>query len=240
MARMKRDSGETYTFGYLDESATSQCRYFGCGLLIHGPCVSGMKDRGLNQCYREWQQEHGFSLNADIGWKKVPTKPGKYLSYYLALVDAFFSNPQLSFHALVVDTQHYPLDSDRFFKGSADRGIDSFAYHLIRARAIRFPQGSKQLYFRFDRRQRPAGQALRTLGSRVREAADELAAKSGERISVRMRSIDGPRHPLIFIADILLGAVTADLNGKTYSAGKLEVTENPASPRSGSRGSNVS
>ncbi|GEM_PF-4662767 len=163
-------------------------------------------------------------MRADIVWKKVPTKPGKYLDFYLALVRSFFENKDLSFHALVVDTSKSPLDSHKFFKSSKDHGIDAFAYHLIRSRVLRFPAGSERLHIKLDRRQRPPDLTTRDLGVRLREADRDFATVSGHPpLTIRLNSVKGGQHTLLHLCDLLLGAVTADLNRKTRSMGKLAI-----------------
>jgi hypothetical protein len=217
--RVREDSVGRYTFGYIDESGTSS-RYFACGLLIHGPHISGIEDNILNQQLRNLKTECGICTTGDIAWKKVPTKPGQYFDLYRSFLQGFFRHPNLSFNALVVDTHQYPLDSQIFFRGSKDLGIDSFSFHLVRSRILRFWKGDERLYLRFDRRQRPTNLTLRNLAFRLRTILPQTDTLSPR---ITTRSINGARHPLVQITDLLLGCVTSSLNKQTQSVTKLQL-----------------
>jgi hypothetical protein len=233
--RVASDTTPRYTFGYLDESATSQ-RYFGCGMLVHGPDVSGVLDKRLNEHIRSLKVAAGIRLRGDVAWKKTPSRDGQYLTLYRRYIEGFFRQPALSFHAIVVDTHRYPLDSRTFFRGSKDAGIDAFAFQLLRSRLLpRIPAGAI-VRLKFDRRCRPHDQGLRSIGARLRQCA--ATAYPDDPPAIRLASVEGGRHPLVQVADVLLGCVTASLNGNTQSRGKLALIDlltqklrrNPADP----------
>jgi len=219
--RMRADDREIYSFGYVDESGTSE-RFFGCGLLVHGPGVSGREGVAINERLARLKERHGMTRQGDFGWKKVPSKPGKYLDFYRTCIDGFMARGSLAFHALVVDTRRYRLDSRKFFRGSKDHGIDAFAYHLVRARVLRFWRDGQELYIRFDQRQRPDGLDLVQLRDRLRKAVPESGFPAPR---IRVRSVSGDRHPLLRLCDVLLGCVTADLNAKTTRKTKLALID---------------
>lgn len=220
--RIREDRRPIYTFGYIDESGTSE-RYFGAGLLLSGPAVSGVHDRRLNEHIRQLKVRSGIKLCGDVGWKKVPSKEGMYLDLYTRYIDGFFRQPDLSFHCIVVDTQRYPLNGREYFHGSKDAGIDAFCFHLVRGRVLKPRAVSRHLVLRLDRRNRPKKQALALLRSRLREAALRYGGPNPP--AVKLRSITGARHPLVQVTDVLLGAVTASLNGKTRNRCKLGLIE---------------
>lgn len=206
------------TFGYIDESATSQ-RFFGCGLLLHGPCVSGADDKHLNEHIRQLKVQAGIRPRGDVSWKKTPNRDGNYLGLYRRYIDGFFCQPNLAFFALVVDTHRYPLDAKAFFRGSKDAGIDAFTFHLLRSHLLNDPGGSTRLRLRFDRRVRPARHSLQHLVRRLRQSG--TLSGGGTPLCITFRSVTGGRHPLLQVADILLGCVTASLNAAARSQGKL-------------------
>ncbi len=219
MGRMREDCRRIYTFGYLDESGTSE-RWFACGVVVHGPKVSGLDDDTLNLRLRHAKASSGIRLRGDIGWKKTPNKPGKYLDLYLAYVDFFFQEPRLSFNAIVVDTHKYPLDSPRFFRSSKDLGIDAFAIQLIRCRILRYWSGGERLYLRFDRRSRPDEATLLRVHGRLRRIADTEVRVDCQPPALNVRAITGGAHPLVHVTDLLLGSVCASANGRGLSGGK--------------------
>jgi hypothetical protein len=219
---MRDDSRCIYTFGYLDESGTSE-RWFACGVLIHGPKVSAVEDIALNQQLREAKVDSGIRLRGDLGWKKIPNRPGQYLDLYTAYVDFFFREPALSFNAIVVDTHKCPLDSRQFFRGSKDLGIDAFAIQLIRCRILRFWSGGERLYLRFDRRSRPDGATLLRVYGRLREIAKTEIRTGNPPPTLNARAVSGGAHPLVQVADLLLGSVCASANGRGLAGGKQAV-----------------
>lgn len=214
-ARLRHDTQPVWTFAYVDESGTSE-RWFAVGMLVHGSGISKADDIHLNDHIRSLKLEAGIQLRGDVCWKKTPKNPGRYLDYYLRCIDEFFQDPMLSFHAIVVDTHRHPLDSRTFFRGSKDAGIDAFAFHLLRARVLRGLHCEHHLHIRFDRRCRPDDATVARITTRLRSEADDS-------IQITARSITGGRHPLIQVADLLVGAITACQNQRTTSSGKLQI-----------------
>jgi hypothetical protein len=239
MPRVRDDDRRIFTFAYLDESGTSE-RFFASGLLVHGPRVSGADDESLNQLLREAKKASGFDLRADIGWKKIPNKPGKYLDLYRSFVDLFFREPQLSFNSILVDTHEYPLDSRTFFRGSKDRGIDAFSVQLIRCRLLRYWEGGERLHLRFDRRSRPDGVTLLDVLAKLRRIARSEVRTGAAPPTLTARSITGGRHPLVQLADLLVGSVCAAGNGRGGSGGKAAMIQHVAAYLGGSPGSPTS
>lgn len=215
LMRLRYSDSPVCTFGYLDESGSGQ-RYFACGAVIHGPHVSGRADAELNRALREAKKQFGFQPRGDIGWKKVPTKDGKYRKFYNCLVDMFFGDPRLMFKAVVVNTGHFKLDSRQFYRGSKDAGMDSLMFHLMRSHLLRDWHGDRVLYLRFDRRDRPDEARFDRLRSRL--CALSLGV---ERPTISTRNVQGGSHPLMHVVDLLLGTVTAGLNERTTSPGRL-------------------
>jgi len=216
--RIRHDHRRVCTFAYLNESGTAE-RYFASGLVFHGPGVSGFEDRRMNEDLRNLKVQMGIRLRGDFGWKQVPRKPEKYLGFYRGCIRWFFEQPALAFHCIVVDTHSYPLDSKTFFPGSKDAGIDAFTFHLVRCRLQMLSHRMSRVHLRFDRRSRPAHQPIQKLGARLRRTAASQLGSHGPRITIR--SVQGGRHPLVHVCDLLLGCVTASLNEKTKQERKL-------------------
>ena len=220
--RLRHDARKNSSFAYVDEAGTSQ-RFFACGVLVHGPLVSGKDDERLNEHIRMLKVEAGIRLRGDVCWKKTP-KPGKYLNLYLRYIEGFFRHPRLSFNAIVVDTHKYPLDSKTFFAGSKDVGIDVFAFHLIEKRIVRFWTGGTRLHIRYDRRSRPREAYLAKLTSRLRQS-EIYSENKPSALIIRGRSVTGGRHSLLQVADVLLGCVVAPLNSALKHDGKLQLSD---------------
>ncbi|MEW6262897.1 MAG: DUF3800 domain-containing protein [Thermodesulfobacteriota bacterium] len=228
--RSRTDIRPIYTFGYVDESGISN-RWFVCGLLVHGPKVSGIDDVRLNKHIRSLKVEAGIAPRGDFGWKKIPTKPGKYMEFYKHCIKGFFRHPKLAFHAIVIDTHRYPLDSKTFFHGSRDVGMDAFAFHLIRSVVVHHLSQGEQAYMRFDQRSRPEGVTLA-------EVSRRLTSSVQPGVRFNLRSVVGGRHPLLQVTDLLLGCVAGALNGNITSSGRVAILDmlsgtlgrNPAQP----------
>ena len=203
-----------FTFGYLDESGTNS-RWFGCGLLTHGPSISPAADRALNRHMRKLMSNAGAPQSV-LSWKKVP-KPGKRLALYERLVEGFFRHPALAFQCVLVDQSRYAINDRAIFHGSQHVGIDAFAFHLVRLRVLEPWSSGDRFHLRLHRRSRPQEFPIHILISRLR-----ASAPFGVQVSVR--SVAGRNQPLVQLADILLGTVVSQRNALASSSGKAQLT----------------
>ena len=183
--------------------------------------MTGFQAKRLNDHIRKLRVESGLKPRGDIGWKKIPSREGKYLNLYRRYVEGFFRQPSLSFFSIIVDTHCYPIDSKTYFHGMKDAGIDGFSFQLIRSHLIPRISEDEVVRLKFDRRSRPPELGLRKIGKRIRQCASKTYPDNPP--SFRLSSVQGGRHPLIHVADLLLGSITASLNSKIRSNGKLAI-----------------
>jgi hypothetical protein len=70
------------------------------------------------------KEEHG--LKGRVKWSKIPSKAGKFLDGYKALVRDALETENVYFKAMVVDTQSHPLGNKKLWAGDQLVGYSKF------------------------------------------------------------------------------------------------------------------
>jgi hypothetical protein len=113
----------------------------GCSTQIIFCDESGLSDRfivlGALSCveHRDKVEEQikevkkRYALYSEIKWEKLPSKPGKFLDGYNAVLDLFLEST-MTFKALIVDTARHPMNHAEYTGGSYATGYYQF-YGLL-------------------------------------------------------------------------------------------------------------
>ncbi len=106
---------------FCDESGLSD-RFIVLGALSSDETRSKVEDR-INEVKKR------YALFSEIKWEKLPSKPGKFLDGYNAVLDLFLEST-MKFKALIVDTAVHPMNHGDYTGGSYATGYYQF-YGLL-------------------------------------------------------------------------------------------------------------
>lgn len=199
---------------YIDESSQSKHRYLALG------CVSvelrdSPKLSDLIMAARLPELPHGEAKWTKVSRTKLPA--------YKRIVDVIFENGDLAhFHCLFVDTTR--LDHHKFNQGDTEIGFNKEIYQL----AMKCARLYRDQLFHVYPDQRPTNQHPEEL----RLILNRGCRKKGDRRDWPFRRCqfrDSARTLPLQLADILLGAITFQLNGHSVAANaspaKCELSE---------------
>jgi hypothetical protein len=197
-------------FAFCDE-AYSAHRYFALGALLFVAGEGSVPAKVVSAVERKIQlvkTEYGLGT---IKWSKVPTKVGKKLDGYKALIDHFF-NDKMHFKCMIVDTRVNPLDNRDLWGGDALIGYLKF-YCVFLADGLmnRFPGYFYQITidgYTF-RTGDDCAQLERTIEGRYVNKSKPASAISHCRLSTSTEQ----ESNLLQLTDLLLGAVAFVWNG---------------------------
>lgn len=106
---------------FCDESGLSD-RFIVLGALLSEERRDKAEDR-IKEVKRR------YALFDEIKWEKLPSKPGKFLDGYNAVLDMFLEST-MTFKALIVDTVRHPMNHQDYTGGSYATGYYQF-YGLL-------------------------------------------------------------------------------------------------------------
>lgn len=215
---------------FCDESCHNAHRYFVLGAIFfafkEGSDVNAAI-RQIEEQLRHKKEEYG--LRGRVKWQKIPSRPGKFLEGYKALLREVLETENVYFKAMVVDTHNYPLDNKKRWAGDQLVGYSKFyCVFLSDGLMSRF----KDYFFDFTIDQfefRPDCDA-RLL---QRTAAWRFIRKSKPQPYLqycRITTADHRNSNLLQIVDLLVGAVAFCWNNPQRSqtareTSKLELVE---------------
>lgn len=185
---------------YIDESSQTQCRF----LLLGGTVLPTAAVATATQAIMDLKAPE--LTHGEMKWGKVSKAK---LPAYIRLVDSFFDNPALSeahFHSIVVDTSR--LNHRLFNQGSSEVGFNKEIYQLATKCARLYTTQCFNVYL--DQRETPQHpNDLRTILNMGRKKAGDRRDWPFRRCQFR----DSKKTPLLWISDILSGALAFHLNG---------------------------
>jgi len=163
------------------------------------------KTREIAARLRELKQEHGCRLPFEVKWTKVSAAK---VSLYLALMDYFFDNDDLSFRALVVPDKS-KLDHDAF-----EQTHDDFYYKMYfdMLKVLLDPTSQYNIYL--DIKDSRSADKTRKL----REVLSNSKYDFNRHIVRKMTTVRSEHVEQLQLADLLIGAVAyanRDLKGST-------------------------
>lgn len=176
---------------YCDESRHDACNanpYMGIG----GLWIPYERKDALRRRFDSIASEH--LLRGELKWSKVSEKS---LAGYKAIIDAFATDPELSFRVILVD--HKATDYALFHAGDHELGFYAFYYHMLTKWLL--PESSYIIIL--DHKVNSQEGRYSVLERRLKQTAPTST-------SIRKVGVANSRESrLAQLADLLTGAVTA-------------------------------
>lgn len=195
---------------YCDESChleRDRSRVMGFGAIS----VEAELARSLSQELRSLKTRSG--CRGELKWTKVSLKNAPF---YCDLVDFFFSKPELSFRALVVNGKDR-LDHEQYNQGSHDLFYYKMYYYLLRNIVEYDPRKELRVYI--DIKDTRSSQKVASLRDVLCNSFHDFDHR---RIS-RIQQIRSHESELLQLTDFLLGAVVYDSRKLTGNLAKRAV-----------------
>ncbi|HEY2233957.1 MAG TPA: DUF3800 domain-containing protein [Candidatus Angelobacter sp.] len=112
---------------FCDESCHNAHHFFVLGALFFafGPGADVTAAiRGIEEQLKKKKEEYG--LLGRVKWQKIPSRAGRFLDGYKALVRDVLETENVYFKAMVVDTHKHPLDNKKRWAGDQLVGYSKF------------------------------------------------------------------------------------------------------------------
>jgi hypothetical protein len=175
--------------------------------------VPKKKVRSISKNIRKIKQE--YNCNGELKWTKVSQKN---TLFYIALVDYFFSNAELSFRALVVGKKH-SLDHEQFNDGSHDSFYYKMYFYLIRNIVENRIDHTFEIYI--DIKDTRSGEKVYKLNDVLAYNFRDFEKKQVYKI----QQIRSHESELLQLADLLLGAITYENRGLHGNPAKQAIVQ---------------
>lgn len=156
-----------------------------------------------------------YRCEGELKWTKVSMKN---ILFYTALVDYFFTVPDVMFRALVVHHKER-LDHERYNDGSHDAFYYKMFYSLVQNVVGYGPQKSFQIFV--DIKDNQGTPRIKKLTEVLR---NRFYDQAGERIA-KIQQIRSHEAELLQLTDFFLGAVTYATRGLKTNQAKLIITK---------------
>lgn len=203
--------GETYNI-YCDES---------CHILhdhndimaLGSVTVPKEKVRAISKDIRKIK--HEYNCNGELKWTKVSRKNALF---YIALVDYFFSNEDLSFRSLIVRKKN-SLDHEQFNAGSHDSFYYKMYFYLIRNIVENRIDHKFEVYI--DIKDTRSGEKVYKLNEVLANNFYDFEKKQVSKI----QQIRSHESELLQLADLLLGAITYENRSLHGNPAKLAIVQ---------------
>ena len=177
-------------------------------------CEKSYKKQAVNDI-RRIKEKYNMNKFCEVKWTKV--SPDK-LDMYLELVNYFFTNPNLSFRAVVVDKTK--LKHELF-----NQTHDSFYYKVYYQLLCRIIVPNNEDYIYLDIKDTKGARKVRKLGEVL---ANGLYDFNMECIK-NVQNINSKESELLQLADILIGAISYlnrnENEKENYSQSKMNLIE---------------
>lgn len=160
---------------------------------------------------RALKEKHGAT--GELKWIKVSNSK---LSFYIDLVDFFFSNPDVNFRCLVVDDKS-KLNHSYFNLGSHDSFYYKMYFYLLR----NILSKGNQYYIYLDMKDTRSQRKIDTL----RDVLCNNVYDFEQKMILRIQHIRSHESELLQLVDFLLGAVSYRNKHLADSKAKVEVIQ---------------
>lgn len=199
---------------YCDESCHLENDHQKIMVLGAIKCEKSYKKQAVNDI-RNIKEKYNMNKFCEVKWTKV--SPDKF-DMYLELVNYFFSNPNLSFRAVVVDKTK--LKHELF-----NQTHDSFYYKVYYQLLCRIIVPNNENYIYLDIKDTKGARKVRKLGEVL---ANGLYDFNMECIK-NVQNINSKESELLQLADILIGAISYlnrnENEKENYSQSKMNLIE---------------
>lgn len=112
---------------FCDESCHNAHRYFVLGALFFAFGEGADIRASIQEIERQLSlKKEEYGLTGRVKWQKVPSKAGKFLEGYKALLREVLETKGVYFKAMVVDTTKHPLDNKNRWGGDQLVGYSKF------------------------------------------------------------------------------------------------------------------
>lgn len=199
---------------YCDESCHLENDHQKIMVLGAIKCEKSYKKQAVNDI-RNIKEKYNMNRFCEVKWTKV--SPDKF-DMYLELVNYFFTNPNLSFRAVVVDKTK--LKHELF-----NQTHDSFYYKVYYQLLCRIIVPNNENYIYLDIKDTKGARKVRKLGEVL---ANGLYDFNMECIK-NVQNINSKESELLQLADILIGAISYlnrnENEKENYSKSKMNLIE---------------
>lgn len=199
---------------YCDESCHLENDHQKIMVLGAIKCEKSYKKQAVNDI-RNIKEKYNMNKFCEVKWTKV--SPDKF-DMYLELVNYFFTNPNLSFRAVVVDKTK--LKHELF-----NQTHDSFYYKVYYQLLCRIIVPNNENYIYLDIKDTKGARKVRKLGEVL---ANGLYDFNMECIK-NVQNINSKESELLQLADILIGAISYlnrnENEKENYSQSKMNLIE---------------
>lgn len=199
---------------YCDESCHLENDHQKIMVLGAIKCEKSYKKQAVNDI-RNIKEKYNMNKFCEVKWTKV--SPDKF-DMYLELVNYFFSNPNLSFRAVVVDKTK--LKHELF-----NQTHDNFYYKVYYQLLCRIIVPNNENYIYLDIKDTKGARKVRKLGEVL---ANGLYDFNMECIK-NVQNINSKESELLQLADILIGAISYlnrnENEKENYSQSKMNLIE---------------
>lgn len=177
-------------------------------------CDKQSKKQAVNDI-RNIKEKYNMNKFCEVKWTKV--SPDKYEMYH-ELVNYFFSNPNLSFRAVIVDKAQ--LKHDLF-----NQSHDNFYYKVYYQLLCRIIVPNNENYIYLDIKDTKGARKVRKLGEILANGLYDFNMECIKNVQI----INSKESELLQLADILIGAISylnRNENKKdNYSQAKMNLIE---------------
>lgn len=112
---------------FCDESCQNAHRFFVLGAIFFAFKEKADVNAAIQQIEEQLRlKKQEYSLTGRVKWQKVPSKAGRYLEGYKALLRDVLETEGVHFKAMVVDTLKHPLDNKKRWEGDPLVGYSKF------------------------------------------------------------------------------------------------------------------
>lgn len=199
---------------YCDESCHLEYDHQKIMVLGAIRCEKSYKKQAVNDI-RNIKEKYNMNKFCEVKWTKV--SPDKYEMYH-ELVNYFFSNPNLSFRAVIVDKSQ--LKHDLF-----NQSHDNFYYKVYYQLLCRIIVPNNENYIYLDIKDTKGARKVRKLGEILANGLYDFNMESIKNVQI----INSKESELLQLADIFIGAISYlnrnENEKENYSKAKMNLIE---------------
>lgn len=205
--------GQLYNI-YCDESCHLEYDHQKIMVLGAIRCEKSYKKQAVNDI-RNIKEKYNMNKFCEVKWTKV--SPDKYEMYH-ELVNYFFSNPNLSFRAVIVDKSQ--LKHDLF-----NQSHDNFYYKVYYQLLCRIIVPNNENYIYLDIKDTKGARKVRKLGEILANGLYDFNMECIKNVQI----INSKESELLQLADIFIGAISYlnrnENEKENYSKAKMNLIE---------------